>query len=278
MNNYIVYFVAMLLSAVAAYFSIAGLATLFAAAVIPIVIMGSSLEIAKVVTVSWLYKNWEKCPSFVKYYLMIAVVILMFITSMGTFGYLSKAHIDQTIGAGDTSVELTLIDQQIDSEKKRISNAQKTIDSMDKLVDNSDTDKAINLRKSQGRERTRVYAEITEASKTIKSLSEKALPLRKESLKKDAEVGPIKYIAQLFKDETDQADLEKAVRWVIILIVSVFDPLAIMLFLAANIGFGRPEEPIDPDEPGWLEKTLALKNKKKSGTIELNEEDVMTFK
>lgn len=280
MINYVVYFIALLLSVVAAYFSIAGLATLFAAAVIPIVVMGSSLEAAKIVTVSWLYKNWTACPSFVKYYLMIAVVILMFITSMGTFGYLSKAHIDQTIGAGDTSVELTLIDQQIDSEKKRISNAQKTIDSMDKLVDNSDTEKAINLRRNQGRERGRVYTEIAEANKTIKELNQKALPLRKESLKQDAEVGPIKYIAQLFKDDTNQADLEKAVRWVIILIVSVFDPLAIMLFLAANIGFSqtKKEDNEPTDDLGWIERTLALKNKKKSGTIELNEDNVMTLK
>jgi len=268
----------MLLSGVAAYFSIAGLATLFAAAIIPIVIMGSTLEVAKVITVSWLYKHWDVCPKLVKYYLMVAVLILMFITSMGTFGYLSKAHIDQTIGVGDTTVELTLVDQQIESEKKRISNAQKTIDLMDKLVDNSETTRAVSLRKSQSRERDRVYAEIAEATKTIKGLNEKALPLRKQSLKQDAEVGPIKYIAQLFNDTPNQTDLENAVRWVIILIVSVFDPLAIILFLAANIGFNRNEERIDLDEPGWLEKTLALKNKKKSGTIELNEEDVMTFK
>jgi hypothetical protein len=265
MINYFTFAVALILSVVAAYFSIVGLATLFAAAMIPVIVMGSTLEAAKLVALSWLHKHWQICPVYMKSYLIVSIVILMFITSMGTFGFLSKAHIDQTIGAGDTSIELKLIDQQIDSEKKRIANAQKTIESMDRLVDQTEPEKAVNIRKSQAKERARVNTEITEATKQIKELSIKALPLRKESLKQDAEVGPIKYIAQLFKEDSTASDLEKAVRWVIMLIVSVFDPLAVILFLAAYTGIDRKKE-------------LELINNQKSGIIEIDKDSLVTFK
>ena len=265
MINYVTFAVAFILSVVAAYFSIVGLATLFAAAMIPVIVMGSTLEAAKLVAVSWLHKHWGVSPMYMKGYLIVSIAILMFITSMGTFGFLSKAHIEQTLGAGDTSVELKMIDQQIQSEEKRISNAQRSIDSLDKAADVADSDKATNVRDKQKRERSRLYNEIADANKSIKSLNEKALPLRKQSLKQDAEVGPIKYIAQLFKEESTAADLEKAVRWVIILIVSVFDPLAIILFLAAYTGFDKKRE-------------LELIKEKKSGIIEIDKDSLVTFK
>lgn len=265
MINYFTFAIALILSVVAAYFSIAGLATLFAAATIPVIVMGSTLEAAKLVALSWLHRHWKVCPIYMKSYLIVSIVILMFITSMGTFGFLSKAHIDQTIGAGDTSIELTMIQQQIDSEKKRIANAQKTIESMDRLVDQTEPEKAVNIRKSQSKERSRANSEISDASKQIKELSLKAIPLRKETLKQDAEVGPIKYIAQLFKEDASSSDLEKAVRWVIILIVSVFDPLAVILFLASYTGFDRKKE-------------LELINNQKSGIIEIDQNSLVTFK
>ena len=96
MINYLALLVAIALSAIAAYFSVIGLTTIFAASFWPVVIMGGTLEVAKVVAASWIYRNWNITPFSIKAYLVASILALMFITSMGTFGYLSKAHIDQT--------------------------------------------------------------------------------------------------------------------------------------------------------------------------------------
>lgn len=253
--NYLALAVALMLSFVAAYYSIVGLAVLFSAAMIPVIIMASTLEAGKVVAASWLYRNWNNSPRFIKYYLTVAVIILMFITSMGIFGFLSKAHLDQKIAGGDTSIELKLIDQQIQSEQQRLNNAQKSLSALDKMVDQSDTEAAVKMRSGQARERKVLGTEITSASNAIKDLHIKALPLRKENLKIEAEVGPIKYIADLVYGESAEGVLEKAVRAVILILVVVFDPLAIMLLLAASHSIThsnketvKPEIPKDQDE------------------------------
>ena len=108
------------ISAVAALYSILGLAAIFAGAKIPIMIMGGVLEVGKLVTASWLYQNWKSVPKVLKYYLTSAVVILMFITSMGIFGYLSKSHIDAGTGTSELYVKLERLDSNIESEKKDI--------------------------------------------------------------------------------------------------------------------------------------------------------------
>lgn len=231
---YLLFFTALALSAVAAYYSIVGLIAIFPTAVIPIVVMGVTLELAKLVSASWLYRNWNSSQVLMKCYFTTAVVILSFITSMGIFGFLSKVHIEQT-SIGSTSIaELSVIDEQIKSEKQKLENYQRSLSSLDKLVDNLDTDKAVSVRSSQARERTKLNKEILDSLSTIKDLNQQALPLRKESKKIIAEVGPIKFIADLIFNESSEATLEKAVRYVIILIVIVFDPLAIILLIAAN--------------------------------------------
>lgn len=266
MINYLTFAVAIILSVVAAYFSITGLALIFSAALIPVIIMGSTLEAAKLVAVSWLYRNWNSCPSTIKGYLIVAIFILMLITSMGTFGYLSRAHIEQSAAAGDTSIELTILNQEIESERRRIDNAQRGLAALDRLVAESSTENAIGLRQKQTRERKQLLSEISSANSAIKDLSAKALPLRKQTLKQEVEVGPIKYIADFAIGESNQADLERAVRWVIILIVIVFDPLAVVLLIAANIGFKR------------ISKPNRLNKKTKTGTIEIDEGSLITFK
>lgn len=243
MINYLALFIALALSVVAAYYSIIGLAVIFASAMIPVIVMASTLEAAKVVAASWLYRNWNLCPRWIKYYLVVAVIILMFITSMGIFGFLSKAHLDQTIVAGDTSIELKLLDQQIQGEQRVIDNAQRSLNALDRLVDQSDTEASIKLRGQQARERKILNDSINAASGKIKELNTKALPLRKENLKIQAEVGPIKYIADLIYGDSAEHQLEKAVRAVIIIIVLVFDPLAIALLLAANHGLRHSQKP-----------------------------------
>lgn len=236
MINYLALFTALLLSAIAAFYSVAGLAAIFAAAMIPIIIMGASLELAKVVAASWVYRNWETAPRLIRYYLVIAVVVLMFITSLGTFGYLSKAHLDQNLAGADTNVELKILEQQIQIEQRRLDNAQRSLNTLDRLVDNASGEDAGKIRSQQTRERTRILNEIRDSSNTIKILNTQAGPLRKDTARIAAEVGPIKYIADLIYGEEAEGVLEKAVRAVIILIVIVFDPLAIVLLIAANHG------------------------------------------
>lgn len=234
MFNYLVFFIAIALSVVAAYYSIAGLAVIFASAMIPVIVMASTLEAAKVVAASWLYRNWQTSPKLIKYYLVTAVALLMFITSMGIFGFLSKAHLDQAVTSGDTSIELRLLEQQILSEEKTLQSAQNNLTSLDKLVDRSTDEESTKIRQRQKTERKQLADQINTSAKTIKQLNQEALPLRKQNLKLEAEVGPIKYIADLIYGSSDKALLEKAVRGVIILLVVVFDPLAIALLLAAN--------------------------------------------
>ena len=111
---------ALSISAVAIYYSILGLAAIFAGAAIPIMVMGSVLEVGKLVTASWLYQNWKVAPKFIKTYLSIAVVVLMFITSMGIFGFLSKAHVEQTSLGKIGSEKLATIEEKLLRSENRI--------------------------------------------------------------------------------------------------------------------------------------------------------------
>lgn len=227
----------------AAWYSILGLSAIFAAAVVPIIIMGSFLELAKVVVTVWLHEYWHRCRLAMKIYLVPAVAMLMMITSMGIFGFLSKAHSDQSLVSGDSQAKLAIYDEKIKTSRGNIEANRKALQQMDAAVDqimgrSSDekgADKAVATRRSQQKERARLLAEITAEQKTIANLNQEAAPLRAENRKIEAEVGPIKYIAALiYGDNPDQNLLERAVRWVIIMLVVVFDPLAIMMVLAST--------------------------------------------
>ena len=259
---YLMFTTALTLSAVAAYYSIAGLAAIFSAAIIPIVIMGGTLEVAKLVVASWLYRNWKEVPIMMKSYFMGALIILMTLTSMGIFGYLSKAHLDQAVPTGDVAAKVGLIDEKIKTEKETISEARKTITQLDSQVDqtiartaNDATDKgvgrSVSIRKSQARERKDLYSTIEASTVKISKLNEEKAPISSQLRKVEAEVGPIKYIAALiYGDNLDETFLEKAVRIVILMIVSVFDPLAVLMLVAANWSLKhiRKEEEIPEDE------------------------------
>ena len=235
--------VALSLSAIAAYYSIAGLAAIFAAAVVPIMIMGSVLELAKVVVTLWLHEYWSRCRWLMKLYLVPAVCMLMLITSMGIFGFLSKAHSDQSLVSGDVIAKIAVYDEKIKTEKENIDVSRKSLKQMDEAVDqvmgrSSDekgADKAVAVRRGQQKERQRLLAEISESQSRITALNEQRAPIAAEVRKVEAEVGPIKYIAALiYGDNPDTNVLERSVRWVIILLVCVFDPLAIMMLLSAT--------------------------------------------
>ena len=240
--------VALAISGVAAWYSIVGLMAIFAAAAIPIAIMGGVLEVGKLLTASWLYQNWKIAPRLLKTYLTAAVIVLMFITSMGIFGFLSKAHIDQTLVGGDNSLEIQSLDQQIEQEQRRIKDAELVIKQLDAAVQaliNYDRirgrDGAIAVRQNQAVERASLSGIISEASKNIKQLRNEKQPLQRQQLQLEAEVGPIKYIAALFYTDTNKNVLEEAVRWVIITIIFVFDPLAVLLVIAANMSLSKPK-------------------------------------
>ncbi len=234
------------LSAVAIYYSVAGLVSIFAAAVVPIVIMGAILEVSKLVATVWLKQNWFVAPRAIKAYLLIAITLLMFITSMGIFGYLSKAHMDQSVVSGDVQSKIALFDEKIKTEKENIDAARRALKQMDEAVDQtmSRTDsergaeRAVQIRRQQQAERARLQKDIATAQGNISRLNEERAPIAAEVRKVEAEVGPIKYIAALiYGDNPDQNLLEAAVRWVIIMIVVVFDPLAVILLLASQYSF-----------------------------------------
>lgn len=234
------------ISAVAIYYSVAGLVSIFAAAVIPITVMGVVLESGKLAATVWLKQNWTVAPKFLKTYLLIAITVLMMITSMGIFGYLSKAHLDQAVPTGDVAAQVSLIDEKIKTEKENIDAARKALAQMDAQVnerlarstDEQGAERAAQLRRVQQKERSQLQKDIATAQNNISRLNEQRAPIAKELRKVEAEVGPIKYIAALiYGDNPDQNLLESAVRWVIIVIVLVFDPLAVILLLASQYSF-----------------------------------------
>jgi uncharacterized protein YfcZ (UPF0381/DUF406 family) len=374
---------ALSISGVAIFYSVIGLATIFPGAFVPVVIMGGVLEVGKLITASWLYRNWRFTPFMLKTYLTTAVIILSLITSMGIFGFLSKAHLEQNL-ASDTLIQrIQILEDKIDSEKMSIerqtlviNRAEKAIsrdtgtasgdievqqsiiaDANEKLktllavetntvrdlndrlkvLDKNVSDvltsnksffneekAAADLKASQKAERAEIAVKIKEAQERIAELkadhkqeiakaqdiianmrsgsqdnkgqftkeietAEKKIfdsqgridlfivekqPLEKEMLTLEAEIGPVKYIAALAVDWgiTDNVETSKAVRWVILLLIVVFDPLAVLLLIAANQSLMRrfppeapkPQEVIDlekPDDEGIDLKWNAMMDK-----------------
>jgi hypothetical protein len=254
---YLLLLTGLTISAVAIYYSVVGLTAIFSAAAIPIIIMGSALEVGKLVCASWLKANWERAPAYMKYYMVSAVAILMLITSMGIFGFLSKAHNDQNLVSGDVQSKIAIYDEKIKTSKDNIDANRKALRQMDEAVDqvmgrSSDekgAEKAVAIRRSQQKERARLQSEITSEQKTIATISEERAPIAAEVRKVEAEVGPIKYIAKFIYGEhgADENMLEKSVTWIIILIVIVFDPLAVIMLLAAQMTFGWSRK--DKEQP-----------------------------
>ena len=255
----IMFAAAISLSAIAAWYSIAGLTAIFAAAVVPIIIMGGILEVSKLVVASWLYRNWEEVPNTFKVYFTAAVVILMMITSMGIFGFLSKAHLDQAVPAGDVSAQVQIFDEKIKTQRDNIDASRKALTQMDAQIDQklnrstdeAGADKAIQIRRAQGSERKKLQNEISTAQAAIVKLQTERAPIASQARKIEAEVGPIKYIAALIYGDTLDANLlEKAVRWVIIMIVLVFDPLAVLMLVAVNWSLKKRQPKVEAPE-GW---------------------------
>ena len=366
---------ALSISGVAIFYSVIGLATIFPGAFWPVVIMGSVLEIGKLITASWVYRNWKFTPVLLKTYLTIAVVILSLITSMGIFGFLSKAHLEQNLAEDTVTQRIEIINDKIESEEtyikrqtliieraeknltvvvnnnsgaidiekdniKAVEDKFKTLlavetntiknlsdrltvldkDVSDVLTSNksffNEEKAAAELKASQKAERDQINKGINDAQDRINQLKEdyaidtaviqkrieklrssdvddksgveakieiaeanilKAQnniddliidrePLQAKMIKLEAEVGPVKYIAALAVDWgiTDKVDTSEAVRWIILIIIFVFDPLAVLLLIAANqslvkrfpVKAPKPQEIVDLEKPDEEDVTL----------------------
>ena len=232
-------FVALSISAVAAYYSIVGLMAIFSAAAFSIAVMGVVLEIGKLVTASWLYQNWKTVPKVLKYYLTSAVVILMFITSMGIFGYLSKSHIDAGTNTSQITVKLDRVNSRIASEQKVIDRAERQLENLDKALERyvelGAVSKGLDRRESQEEERLKLTNMVNKSQDKIDEYLDQKSEYELEIKNFEVEVGPLKYISALLYGDDALTFLENAVRWVILILVFVFDPLAVLLVVAANI-------------------------------------------
>ena len=251
------------ISAVAAFYSIVGLMAIFSASALSIAVMGIVLEIGKLITASWLYQNWKRVPFLLKSYLTIAVIILMFITSMGIFGYLSKAHIDQGSGTSELYVKVERLDNRIASERKIITRAEKQLSALDsaleKYLELGAVSKGLKKREDQEQERNALTNTINNAQGRIDKLLDEKSEYRLQINSFEVEVGPLKYISALVYGDEALDYIDTAVRAVILILVFVFDPLAVLLIIAANISFAEYNEK--------RKRALARKNRVPKGAI-----------
>ena len=259
------------ISVIAAGYSIIGLATLFAGAAIPIIAMGSALEVGKLVAASWLYNNWSSTmvPRALKAYLFSAIIVLIFITSMGIFGFLSKAHLDQVQPTSGNAIKIKTIDNQITRQQNIIDRSEKTLTQLDKSIEvylnNEYASRGLKERRKQEEERTELNNAIKNASDEIARLSTEKGNLQLEQDKIEAEVGPIKYVAELIYGDTAESHFDEAVRIVILILIFVFDPLAVLLLIAANISLRQirmKKNLTKVDEKEVLEKKLERQQNK----------------
>jgi hypothetical protein len=227
------------LSVVSAWYSVTGLTAIFAGAYWAIIILGGTLEFGKIILASWLYRNWKYIPFLMKTYFTSALIILMIITSMGIFGFLSKAHLDQVAPSGDIVAKIERIDDNIARERMRVTRAEQQLTQLDKAIDsiidrNNRAQTALQIRQQQKKERDTLAAEIKDAQKNIDTMLDEKAPLMKTTRAIKLEVGPIRYVAELIYGESNERDLESAIRIMILLLVFVIDPLAVLLIIAAS--------------------------------------------
>ena len=245
------------IAAVAAWYSIIGLTAIFSAAVIPIIIMGIVLEVGKLVSAAWVYNHWKETSILLRTYLVSAIVVLMLITSMGIYGFLSKSHIDAGINTGEISVKIERVDNRIASEQRQIDRAEKNILEMDTTLEKTEygffDDSRLEERKRQSVEREQLNSIITKSENNIDDLLDKKSEYELEVKNFEVEVGPIKYIAALIYGDEAKNYLDNTVRYVILLLIFVFDPLAVLLLISANMSYRKELELYEPKKKEFVE-------------------------
>jgi len=260
---YLTFLCAFALSAIAGYYSVIGLAVIFVGAFWPVVMMGSVLEVSKLVTASWLYRNWKTAPFLLRTYLTFAVLILMLITSMGIFGFLAKAHIDSTLNSNANTVELKTLTAQENIAKNKL-------------------DYLLARAKDPSTASDTLDRQIQTTQKELTDISKKRLPLLREDIKLTADVGPIKYVAELIYGDADNG-IDKAVKLVIMIIMVVFDPLAVLLLIAANISLLQKKKVVEPTEDDfeetneWFDKIKFKARKLDEDRIEIEKENLTSI-
>ena len=233
----------LIIAGIAGWFSIVGMMAVFGGAAMAAAIMMGALEFGKIVGAAWLKHEWDDVPKKLKYTLTVGVIVLMLVTSMGIFGFLSKAHIEQGAPVGNNLAKVQRLEQKIDREQSKITDSQTVIDQLDETVSTLiEYDRirgptgAKATRESQQEKRNELSSVITESENNIDKLLDEKFNFEQEVREYEVEVGPVKYIAELiYTDTTDT--LDAAVRIVIIILIFVFDPFAILLLIAANHSF-----------------------------------------
>ena len=239
--------VALCLSGIAGFYSIIGMTAIFSAAVIPIAIMTGVLELAKITLASWLYQHWKVTPLFLKIYFISAIAILMAITSLGIFGFLSHAHADQQLDSDAIAQQTSIIDARITSDKDKQVRLTNSLDLLDKSVTVRLTDshagQALKSLKSQKSDREEIQKNIDTIQSDIDNLNSQKLKIQHSQSLINSKLGPIRYVAQLFGGGSDEASMDSAVRYMILTIILVFDPLAVLMLIAANMSIQHAHNP-----------------------------------
>lgn len=230
--------VSLIIAGIAAWFSIVGLMAIFSASAFSVAVMACALELGKLVSASWLYRNWRTAPLGLKSYLTSAVVVLMLITSTGIFGFLSKAHLDQNLGVAQAQSEISRIQNQIDVRQQRIASAETQMAAMDSAIQNwidgGYMSRAMAAQSEQAEVRQNLQSIIITNQNEISELRDAAMPLQKSVQNVESKLGPIKYASELVYGASDAATTDRALQYFILLLVLVFDPLAVLLLIAAN--------------------------------------------
>lgn len=247
-------FTSLSLAATAAYFSIIGLMTIFSGAALSIAVMASILEFGKIVSAAWLHYEWDRINNLVRTYFTTAVVVLMLITSMGIFGFLSKAHIDASVTSDSYSLEASIVDKRLDGKQLQLDNLTGRLENLDYVLQTSKPEDRNYVNRVQTNERNEINAQIDILVDEIVALNEQKMPILRQQLDQEAELGPVKYIADMIYGEEAESYYDNAVRWIILTIIFVFDPLAIMLLIVSTAAFKRDRE--KPTKPLVDEKQI----------------------
>ena len=235
-------FTSLSLAVTAAYFSIIGLMTIFSGAALSIAVMASILEFGKIVSAAWLHYEWDRINNLVRTYFTTAVVVLMLITSMGIFGFLSKAHIDASVTSDSYSLEASIVDKRLDGKQLQLDNLTGRLENLDYVLQTSKPEDRNYVNRVQTNERNEINAQIDILVDEIVALNEQKMPILRQQLDQEAELGPVKYIADMIYGDEAKEYYDNAVRWIILTIIFVFDPLAIMLLIVSTAAFKRERE------------------------------------
>jgi len=231
--------VALAISTVAAYYSIVGLMAIFAGATTAIAIMGVVLEIGKLICASWTFQNWKTSPFTIRSYFIVAVIVLMLITSLGIFGFLSRAHITQSSPTALLVERIERINLKVNQRQTQVNRYQGRLDTLDqalqRYIELGAISKGLSKIGAMDNETNLLKTKISTLETEIDGLTDKKYGLKTELNLAEVEVGPIRYVASMIYDDVSESQLEEAVRWIIILLIFVFDPLAVVLVIAANI-------------------------------------------